>query len=271
MNGPVGKMPRLGFGTWGRTGAEGVRAIEFALRTGYRHLDTAQSYDTEREVGEAVAASGLPRADLWITTKVAPRNFGPGRLVPSIEGSLREMRLDHVDLALIHWPSPHEEVPLAVYLEQLAEARAAGLVTHVGVSNFTTGLLAQALSILGPGVILTNQIELNPLFQNSRVAGFCAANDIVTTCYQPLAQGRVNRNPVLQRIARRHGAEPTQVALAWELAMGHAAIPTSSKPERIAANFRARELVLSDGDMRDIAAITPSARSIDPDGSPDWD
>lgn len=271
MQGAAVKMPRLGFGTWARTGAEGVRAIELALETGYRHIDTAQSYDTEREVGTAVRASGLPRGDIWVTTKVAPHNFGPGLLGPSVEESLRILRLDRVDLLLIHWPSPQGEVPLATYLEQLAEVKRAGLASHIGVSNFTIGLLTQALSILGHGALLTNQIELNPLFQNRKVAEFCAANDIVTTCYQPVAQGRVDRDPTLGRIARRLGAEPGQVALAWEMAMGHAAIPTSSKPARILSNYRALELDLSPQDIKDIATIAPAARSINPDWAPDWD
>ena len=137
-------MPLMGLGTYGRRGDDGIAAMLAAIEIGYRHLDTAQSYDTERECGDALRQSGLPRADVFITTKIDMPNFGPGKLVPSLRKSLDTIGVDQVDLTLIHWPSPHEQVPLAIYLEQLAEAQALGLTRTIGVSNFTIDLLTRA-------------------------------------------------------------------------------------------------------------------------------
>jgi 2,5-diketo-D-gluconate reductase B len=264
-------IPRLGFGTYGRTGSAGITAIEAALETGYRHLDTAQSYDTERAVGQAIRNSGLPRDDIFVTTKVRPENFASGRLIPSVERSLEALGLDAVDLTLIHWPSPREEVPLGTYLEQLAEAQARGLTRLIGVSNFTIALLEQAAEILGKGAIATNQVELNPLFRNEVLAEYCQANGILVTCYRPVAHGAADSEPVLTQIADAHGATVNQVALAWELAKGYAAIPTSSRSERVKANFAARELKLSDAEMQEIAQIPMRPRGINPATAPDWD
>lgn len=265
------EMPRLGYGTYGRTGPEGRDAILAALEIGYRHLDTAQTYGTEREVGEALRLSGLPREEVFVTTKVAEENLGPGRLVPSLEGSLRALELDQVDLALIHWPARRGGPELASYLTQLAEARSRGLARFIGVSNFTIAHIESALAILGQGALLTNQVELNPWFRNRRLADHCTARGIVVTCYEPLARGRVGTDPTLRDIARRHGATPEQVALAWELACGYAAIPTSGKRDRIARNFAAQGLALSREEMAQIETLDRGVRSIDPEWGPDWD
>lgn len=264
-------MPRLGFGTYGRTGPEGIAAILTALEVGYRHLDTAQTYDTEREVGEAIRRSGLPRDEVFVTTKVAEEKLGPGQVMPSLRQSLDALGLDRVDLALIHWPARKGGPAPEVYLRQIAEARERGLARHIGVSNFTIALLEEARSILGDGAILTNQVELNPWFRNRKLADHCACRGIIVTCYEPLARGRVGADPVLRRIAARHGATPEQVALAWELAQGYAAIPTSRRRERIAQNFAAQELVLSPDELAEIETLDRGIRSIDPDWGPDWD
>ncbi len=265
------EMPRLGFGTYGRTGPEGVAAISAALEIGYRHLDTAQTYDTEREVGEAVRLSGLPRDEVFVTTKIAEENLGDGQLIPSLERSLDALGLDHVDLALIHWPARKGGPEPEVYLRQIADAKEQGLARHIGVSNFTIALIEEARSILGDSAILTNQVELNPWFRNRKLADHCAARGIVVTCYEPLARGKVGADPVLQRIASRHGATPEQVALAWELAQGFAAIPTSRNPDRIAQNFAAQTLALSAEDVAEIDTLDRGIRSIDPAWGPDWD
>lgn len=263
-------IPRLGFGTYGRTNQEGVEAIGFALEVGYRHLDTAQSYNNEKEVGAAVAQSNIDRGDIWLTTKVDMANFGIGRLIPSLEISLEKLG-GPVDLALIHWPSPNNEIALEVYLEQIQDAKSRGLTRHIGVSNFPIAMLKQAEKILGKGKILTNQFELNPGFQNKTLADFCQASGILVTCYQPIAQGRLDLNSDMQIIATNHDATPSQVALAWELAKGYSAIPTSSKEERIRSNFEASTLQLTDAEMETIGAIHQAPRSIAPDWGPAWD
>ncbi|TNC51653.1 aldo/keto reductase [Rubellimicrobium rubrum] len=264
-------LPRLGFGTYGRTGPEGRDAILAALEIGYRHLDTAQTYDTEREVGEAVRLSGLPRDEVFVTTKVSEGNLGEGQVIPSLERSLEASGLDHVDLALIHWPARKGGPAPEVYLRQLSEAKARGLARQIGVSNFTIALIEEARSILGDGVILTNQVELNPWFRNRKLADHCMSRGIVVTCYEPLARGKVGADPVLQRIAARHRATPEQVALAWELAQGYAVIPTSRNPDRIAQNFAAQDLALSSDELAEIDTLDRGIRSIDPDWGPVWD
>lgn len=269
MNGM--EMPRLGYGTYGRTGPDGCEAILAALEVGYRHIDTAQTYGTEREVGEAVRRSGLPRGEVFVTTKIAEENLSPGQVIPSLERSLEALGLDHVDLVLIHWPARKGGPAPSAYLPQLAQAREQGLARFVGVSNFTIALIDEALSILGEGAILTNQVELNPWFRNRRLADHCAACGVLVTCYEPLARGKVGADPVLQRIGRSHHATPEQVALAWELAQGYAAIPTSRSRDRMVQNLAARDLSLTAEELAEIDTLDRGRRSIDPAWGPDWD
>lgn len=264
-------MPRLGFGTYGRWKAEGIEAILCALETGYRHLDTAQTYDTETEVGTALGQSGLSRAEIFLTTKISTDNYAEGRLIPSLETSLSHLGVDQVDLTLLHWPSPNGAQPLAAYLEPLLEAQNRGLTKYIGVSNFTIALLDQARSIAGEGRIATNQVELNPFIQNKKLAQYCADHGIMVTCYQPIAHGRLGDDPVLVDTASRYDASPEQLALAFELAKGYAAIPTSGKRERIASNFAAQHLKLLPEDIALIETRDRNLRAIAPDWGPDWD
>jgi 2,5-diketo-D-gluconate reductase B len=264
-------MPLIGFGTFGRTGEEGTRAILSALDVGYRHLDTAQTYDTERETGEALRLSGLPREEVFLTTKISTDNFAEGALIPSLERSLAAIGVDRVDLTLIHWPSPRGRVPLPVYLTQLAEAQKRGLTRLIGVSNFTIALIEEAERILGAGAIVNNQVELNPHLTNAQLASFCVGRGVSITCYQPIAKGRLSGDPVLQRIAKSHGASIEQVALAWEMAKGYSAIPTSGNPEHIRANFEAADLQLSPEEVAEIDGLDRGARHIDPEWGPEWD
>lgn len=264
-------MPLMGFGTYGRTGPKGIEAMLGALETGYRHLDAAQTYDTEREVGETIARSGLGRDEVFVTTKISTDNLGPGLLVPSLEKSLETLGLDRVDLTLIHWPAPHGRIAPPVYLEQLAEAQAAGLTRLIGVSNFTIALLDEARAVLGAGAIVNNQVELNPYLANARLAAHCETIGVSITCYQPIAHGRLAGDPVLSRIAAAHAAEIEQVALAWEMAKGYCVIPTSGRIERIRSNFLARDLVLSPEEIAEIDTLDRGQRAIDPESGPQWD
>lgn len=264
------EIPRLGFGTYGRTGSDGIAALECALAAGYRHLDTAQSYHTESEVGIALRNSGLARGNVWVTTKIDMANYGPGRLIPSLQASIERLRLTP-DLTLIHWPSPNGALELSVYLDQIAEAKSLGLTREIGVSNFPIALLTEAVVLLGKGQILTNQFELNPLFRNDTLARFCQSAGILVTCYQPMAQGRIAGDAVAAAIAARRGATAEQVALAWELHKGYAAIPTSGRPDRIAANFAALQLGLTTDDIANLDTLDQSARAINPDWGPAWD
>lgn len=264
-------IPAMGFGTYGRNGEAGVEAMLVALATGYRHLDTAQDYGTEAQVGEAVRRSGLPRSDVFVTTKIKTSNLGAGALVPSLRQSCETLGLEQLDLTLIHWPSPNNEVPLPVYIEQLAEAHALGLTRLVGVSNFTIAMLEEAQAILGDLPIANNQVELNPLLQNKKLANYCIQKGISVTCYLPIARGILGEVPEIAEIAERHGATPEQVALAFEFAKGYIAIPTSGRAERIRSNFEATKLALSAEEIRIVEGVDRGQRVIDPDWGPDWD
>lgn len=264
-------IPALGFGTYGRNGEDGVAAMLVALETGYRHLDTAQDYGTEQQVGQAVRQSGLPRQEIFVTTKIKTSNLGEGSLVPSLRQSLETLQLDQLDLTLIHWPSPHGAVPLPVYIEQLAEAHALGLTRLVGVSNFTIAMLEEAQGILGELPIANNQVELNPLLQNKKLANYCTSKGISVTCYLPIVRGTLGSVPEIAAIAARHGATPEQVALAFELAKGYIAVPTSGKAERIRSNFEAVNLRLSEEEIRTIEGLDRGQRAINPEWGPDWD
>ncbi|MBO9591037.1 aldo/keto reductase [Devosia sp.] len=264
-------IPQMGFGTYARKGGDGIEAMLIALETGYRHLDTAQDYGTEAEVGQAVQRSGLNRADVFITTKIATGNLGAGALISSLRQSLDNLQMDQLDLTLIHWPSPNNAVPLAVYIEQLAEAHELGLTRLIGVSNFTIAMLEEAQAILGDLKIANNQFELNPLLQNKKLANYCIKKGISVTCYLPIARGILGAVPEIAQIAARHGATPEQVALAFEFAKGYIAIPTSSRADRIRSNYLATKLVLSAADIATIETVDRGQRVIDPAWGPDWD
>jgi 2,5-diketo-D-gluconate reductase B len=264
--------PAIGFGTFGRTGDAGQAAIEFALETGYRHIDTAQSYDTEAEVGRAFRASGLPRDSVFITTKIGIPELAAHRVRDSLAQSLEKSGLDHFDLVLAHWPvSPGGPIDMPPNLEALAEARGDGLTRLIGVSNFTIADLEAAIAQLGPGALAVNQFELHAGLQNRRLAGFCKANDIHVTCYCPLAQGRLAGDPVLGRIAAKYGAVDTQIALAFLMAQGYSVIPTSSRRDRIAGNFAARDIVLDARDRAAIEDLDRGLRVISVPWGPKWD
>lgn len=268
--GPV--IPRFGLGTFRLKGQTVIDSATTALALGYRAIDTAQVYGNEAEIGQAIAESGVPRADVFLTTKIWTEHLGRDRFMPSLHESLEKLRTDHVDLLLIHWPSPGDAVPLEDYLGSLAEARAQGLTHHIGVSNFTVDLMRRALAILGPGALATNQVEVSPYLPNQAVTGFAREHGIVITSYMTLAYGKVLQEPVLRDIATAHGATPAQVALAWALRQGHAVIPSSTRRENLQSNLAAQELELDEDDMARIAALDRNERLVNPAGlAPQWD
>lgn len=265
-------IPAIGFGTFDRREEAGIRAIEYALEIGYRHLDTAQSYDTERECGEALRRSGLKRSEVFLTTKVTGANCAPGRLIPSLEQSAEKLGVDAIDLTLIHWPvTPSGRLDMRSYLTELAEAQARGLTRLIGVSNFTIADLEEAKTILGPGALANHQFERHPYLQNQKLVNYCQYNGISVTCYLPLARGRCAGDPAIEAIAARHGATPHQVALAFSLNQGLIVIPTSSRHERIRENFEARDIVLSPDELAALTGRDKAERQINPSWSPSWD
>ncbi|MDN6876404.1 2,5-didehydrogluconate reductase DkgB [Pseudomonas citronellolis] len=265
-------IPALGLGTFRLKDQVVIDSVSTALELGYRAIDTAQIYGNEAEVGQAVAASGVPRGELYLTTKVWTENLSRDRLIPSLEESLDKLKTDYVDLCLIHWPSPGGAVPVDEYMAALAEAKARGLAREIGVSNFTLALMQQAIDVVGAGEIATNQVELHPYLQNRKVAGFADRHGIRITSYMTLGYGKVLGDAVIGEIAQRHGATPAQVVLAWAMQLGYAVIPSSTKRANLASNLAARELRLSDADMAAIAALERNERITSPASlAPAWD
>jgi 2,5-diketo-D-gluconate reductase B len=265
-------IPSFGVGTFRLTGQTVIDSVRNALELGYRAVDTAQIYGNEADVGQAMAESGVSRSDLFITTKIWTDNHARKKLVPSLHESLKKLRVDSVDLTLIHWPAPGNGIELAEYMEALADAKAQGLTRQIGISNFNIELSKQAIAAVGKDQIATNQIELSPYLQGLKLTAFLKAQGITVTSYMTLAYGKVLADPVLVQIAARHEATVAQVALAWALQLGYAVIPSSTKRKNLASNLLARELKLDDEDMALIAALDRNGREVNPDGlAPVWD
>jgi len=264
-------IPPLGLGTFGRTGDDGIAAIQLALEIGYRHLDTAQSYDTEKTVGEAIRISGLPRQDVFITTKVADTRLAPADFMPSVRQSLDTIGVDQVDLLLIHWPVPEEIVPFESYMSALRQAQDEGYARLIGVSNFTISHLEHAARLLGPNALATNQVEIHPWLQVPKVRDYAAANGLQLTAYQPLVKGQVADDPVLKNIAAGLDVSPVAVALAFLMAEGHIVIPASSSRGNLEANFSSIGVTLTPGQMDSIRQLNCGYRHINPAKSPRWD
>lgn len=265
-------IPAFGLGTFRLKGQTVIDSVRNALDVGYRAIDTAQIYENEAEVGQAIAESGVARDDLFLTTKIWIANFQHDALLASLRESLRKLRTDHVELTLIHWPSPKDAVPMAEYLGALAEAKSLGLTRQIGISNFTIAQTRQAIEILGADAIATNQIEVHPYLQNRALIAFLKEQGIQVTAYMSLAYGEVLKDPVIQAIAERHQATPAQVALAWALQQGYAVIPSSTKRDNLAGNLLAAELRLSDEDMAQIATLDRGHRLANPEAiAPAWD
>jgi 2,5-diketo-D-gluconate reductase B len=265
-------IPAFGLGTFRLQGQVVIDSVRNGLELGYRAIDTAQIYGNEAQVGEAIAASGVPRQDLFLTTKIWVDNYAPDKLVPSLEESLAKLRTDYVDLTLIHWPAPNNGVPLEAFMKVLADAKAKGLTRQIGISNFNIELTKQAIAAVGKDAIATNQIELSPYLQSRKLIEFLRSEGIHVTSYMTLAYGKVLGDPVLAAIAERHHATPAQVALAWALQLGYSVIPSSTKRENLASNLLAQTLHLTDEDMAQIAALERNGREVNPDGlAPTWD
>jgi 2,5-diketo-D-gluconate reductase B len=264
-------IPQLGLGTYGRTGEDGLAAILAAIELGYRHIDTAQNYDTEKNVGEAIRRSGLPRDAFFVTTKIGDQNLGRDRFAPSVARSLDTLGMDQVDLLLIHWPSEKDRVPLEDYVTALAEAKAKGQARLIGVSNFTIGHLERSRAILGDGALATNQVEIHPYLQVPSLRDWARAVGLPLTAYEPLVRAQVLGDPVLRRIGAKHGAGVIPVTLAFLMAEGHVVIPASSRPAHLAENLKAQAVELDAEDMAAIRSLDRGLRTIDPSKSPKWD
>jgi 2,5-diketo-D-gluconate reductase B len=263
------KIPAIGLGTWELRGRTCARLVEQALRLGYRHIDTAQVYENEREVGEGLRGSGVKRADVFVTTKVWTTHFAPNDLERSVKESLARLRLTEIDLLLLHWPNPH--VPLSETLGALAHARQLGLTRHIGVSNFTVALIEDAVAACAEPLVC-DQVEYHPYLDQTKVKAACAAHDMALVAYSPVAKGRIKNDRALALIGKRHHKTAAQICLRWLVQQNVAAIPRTSKLERLSENIDVFDFELSDEEMNQISAMgSASGRLTDYGFAPKWD
>jgi 2,5-diketo-D-gluconate reductase B len=262
-------IPVLGLGTMTLKGATCVDIVSAALRQGYRHLDTAQMYRNEREVGQGLAASGIKREEVFLVTKVWHDRLAPADLERSVDESLGKLGVTALDLLLIHWPNP--KVPLADTLGALARVKRDGRTRHIGVANFTVALIEEAVAAATEPLV-ANQIEAHPYLDRSRVIAACRRHGMAVTAYCPLARGQVPGDPVLGRIGRAHGKTAAQVALRYLVELGLVVIPRTARPERLAENSAIFDFALSAAETAEIAALRrPDGRLVSPSHAPAWD
>ncbi|KGM35815.1 aldo/keto reductase [Inquilinus limosus] len=265
------EIPALGFGTFRMNGADTARMVRHVLSTGYRHIDTAQIYGNEAEVGAGLAASGIARNDVFLTTKVWVENYRHDAFLRSVDDSLRKLGTDHVDMLLLHWPN--RQVPLAEQIGALNEVKAAGKVRHIGVSNFSTALMAEA-EALSAAPLATNQVEYHPYLSQAPVLAAAYKAGMSVTAYYGMADGKVIGDPVIKAIAGRHGRSEAQVVLRWLVQQpGVVALSKTVSEARAAANQAIFDFALSAEEMAAIHDLArPDGRLVSPEGlAPEWD
>src|SRR5262245_32908852 len=263
------RIPAIGLGTWDLRRGTCTRIVEQALRLGYRHIDTADMYGNEREVGEGLRASGISRDDVFITTKVWPDHLEPADLDRSTKESLARLRRSHVDLLLIHWPSPR--IPLPDTIGALCRMKQAGFAGHIGISNFTVPLIEEAVR-LATEPLVTNQIEWHPYIDQSKVVAACRRHGLSVTAYSPIARGRVGDDAQLRLIGTRHRKTAGQVSLRFLIQEGAVVIPRTSRPERLKENMTIFDFELDPAEMAAIRGLAgQDARVVDWSGAPNWD
>jgi len=263
------KIPSIGLGTWELRGRTCARIVEQALKLGYRHIDTAQVYENEREVGDGLRASGLKRDEVFVTTKVWTTHFAPNDLLRSAKESLVRLRTPYVDLLLLHWPNP--QVPLAETLGALARARQMGLARHIGVSNFTVALIEEAVAAC-PAPLVCDQVEYHPYLDQAKVKQACAQNNLALVAYSPVAKGRIKNDRTLLRIGDRYRKSAAQVCLRWLVQQNVCAIPRTARLERLSENLDIFDFSLSEDDMAEISQLASAkGRLTDFGFAPKWD
>jgi diketogulonate reductase-like aldo/keto reductase len=263
-------IPAIGLGTWQLRGEECAAVVADALSAGYRHVDTASMYGNEEAVGQGLRLSGVPREEVFVTTKVWPDDLAPADLSRSAEASLRRLGLRQVDLLLIHWPNA--AIPLAGTIRALCEAKRARLARHIGVANFTVRLLDEAVA-LADEPIVANQCEYHPYLDQSLVRAECRKHGAAFVSYCPIGKAQVLGEPVIAEIAGAHGRTPAQVVLRWHLQQPNvAAIPKSGNPRRIRENLAVFDFSLTDEEMARISALARrGGRMVSPSWAPRWD
>ena len=263
------RIPILGFGTMTLKEDQCVQLVEASLKLGYRHLDTAQMYGNEREVGSGMRGSGLKREDILLTTKVWFTQLASGDFERSVDESLERLALPWVDLLMIHWPNA--QVPLSESIAALCKMKKAGLTKHVGVANFNVAMIEEAVKLASQPIAVL-QIETHPYLGQSKVIAAARRYGMAVVGYCPLARGKVLAEAVLQRIGKAHGKTPAQVALRFLEQQQIIPIPRTSKRERLAENLGSLDLKLSEAEMAEIAKLQrPNSRIVSPPQAPQWD
>ncbi|WP_201509148.1 aldo/keto reductase [Psychrobacter alimentarius] len=271
----VGKanIPVLGLGTWQSTGQDCVTVVKKALEMGYEHIDTAQAYGNEKEVGQGIKQSGVARDKFFLTTKIFPDDmkFQPEKLVEAAKRSLEDLDTDYVDLLLLHWPD--DRVPLSETIPALCELQKQGLTRHIGVSNFNIADIIEAEKYADVPIVV-NQVEFHPFIKQNTLQTFLNNHHILLEAYSPLARGDVFDNDIIKEIADKHNVTPAQISLAWILSDKHrVAIPKTSNPDHLQGNLDAIKVALSAEELDKLGSLARSdGRKIEhPDYSPVWD
>lgn len=266
-------IPAIGLGTWPLKGETCELAVATALAAGYRHIDTASMYGNEAEVGRGIRSSNIQREQIFLTTKVWRDDIADGKLQRSAERSLKALDLPYVDLLLIHWPNA--SIPVAQSIKALCDAKRRGLARHIGVSNHTTALLAEALQSASEPLVC-NQVEYHPHLDQRKVMAATHAAGMAMAAYCPLGRGDtggVLREPVVLSIAKAHGKTAAQVVIRWHLQQpGVVVIPKSATPSRIRENYQVFDFALMPGEVAAISSLAkPGSRIVQPTGAPQWD
>lgn len=268
---PIGTytMPGIGLGTLNRTGEAGSAIVEAALAEGYRYIDTSRFYTNEEDVGRALERSSVPRGEIWLTTKLLhPKTPPMPDIARELDESLRRLRTDYVDLLLIHWPNP--EVSLEWALGEYVALREQGKARTIGVSNFTTTLLRQALEFVGD--LATNQVEYHPYLDQHLILDLIRKRGLVLTAHSPLARGAVLADPALQEIAKQRQLSVAQVALRWLVQQERVvAIPGAENVEQLRENLKTLDVTLTSDEMAAISSLARGMRICNPPHSPNWD
>ena len=263
------EIPRLGFGTFRMPGGESQPVVESAIALGFRHIDTAAMYENEAAVGAAIAASGVKREQLFVTTKVWHDQLSPAALHRAFDISRARLGLDYVDLYMVHWPN--RDMDMAATLEALMELRERGLTRAIGVCNFNLPMIRRAVEEIG-APIASHQVEYHPFLSQAPMLAYLRSQAIPLTAYAPLAQGRAANDATLATIGRKHGVTAAQIAIAWLLDQeGVIAIPKAGRPESQKANLGAPGISLDDEDRAAIAALPKDQRFVRPPFAPEWD
>jgi 2,5-diketo-D-gluconate reductase B len=246
------RIPLVGLGTWELRGRGCARIVEQALRLGYRHIDTAEMYDNEREVGEGLRASGIKRSDVFLTTKVWPSHFAPRALERAVHESLVKLRLSEVDLLLLHWPNP--QIPLEETLGALCKVKRDGLARNIGVSNFTVALIEESLQ-KSTEPLVCDQVECHPFLDQTKVIAACRDHGMAVVAYSPIARGNAKNDKVLARIGAAHKKSAAQVCLRFLVQQDIVVIPRTSKLERLSENAAIFDFKLSGDEMAKIGGL----------------